>query len=106
MGTGCSVTTDHYPNGDELNCKPGDMAIVVQGTNMGVIVEVLAVSDYYGWPHWRVRTAWPTRAWYPDGTPVIVTISSIHDARLRPIRPYTGTSQATLATEPVVEEIA
>lgn len=82
------------------------MAIIVQGTNLGVIVEVIRVSDYYGWPYWRVRAAWPTLAWYPDGSPTIATISSIHDARLRPIRPDTGPSEATLPAEPVVEEIA
>jgi hypothetical protein len=89
-----------------MNCKPGDMAIVVQGTNIGVIVEVISVSDYYGWPYWRVHTAWPTRAWYPDGSPVMVTIASIHDARLQPIRPNTEPSVATLPAAPVVEEIA
>lgn len=35
-----------------MNCKPGDMAVVVSGGNEGLIVEVLRVSDYYGvWTH-------------------------------------------------------
>lgn len=68
-----------------MNCEPGDIAIVVQGTNIGVIVEVICVSNYYGWPYWRVH--WPARGWFPDGSSAIVTISSIHDARLRPMRP-------------------
>lgn len=89
-----------------MNCKPGDMAIVVQGTNIGVIVEVICVSHYYGWPYWRVHTAWPTRAWNPDGSPVIITISSIHDARLRPLRTDTTASDARLPAELVVEEPA
>ncbi len=70
-----------------MNCKPGDMAVVVKGGNEGLIVEVLGVSDYYGWPHWRVRTAWLARGTMPEGTVHWVRVGSIHDARLRPIRP-------------------
>lgn len=47
-----------------MNCKPGDMAIVVQGTNIGVIVEVISVSHYCGRSYWRVHSAWPTRGWF------------------------------------------
>lgn len=63
------------------------MAVVVSGGNEGLIVEVLGVSAYYGWPHWRVRTAWPARGTMPEGTVRWVRVGSIHDSRLRPIRP-------------------
>jgi hypothetical protein len=63
------------------------MAVVVSGTNLGLIVEVLGVSDYYGWPFWRVKTAWMVKGALPEGGFEWVRVGSIHDARLRPIRP-------------------
>jgi hypothetical protein len=63
------------------------MAVVVSGGNEGLIVEVLGVSDHYGAPHWRVHTAWLAMGTNPDGTIEMVRIGSIHDSRLRPIRP-------------------
>jgi hypothetical protein len=77
-----------------VNCKPGDMAVVVSGGHEGLIVEVLRVSDYYGAPHWRVHTAWLVRGTNPDGTTEMIRIGSIHDSRLRPIRPA-GTIRKT-----------
>jgi hypothetical protein len=63
------------------------MAVVVRGDNRGLIVEILGVSGFYGAPHWYVRSAWPARGTFPDGSTAIVWQGSIHDARLRPIRP-------------------
>lgn len=63
------------------------MAVVVSGTNLGLIVEVLGVSEYYGWPFWRVKTAWLVKGALPEGGFEWVRVGSIHDARLRPIRP-------------------
>lgn len=70
-----------------MNCKPRDMAVVVHGDNVGLIVEIVCVSEYYGPPYWQVRSPWPVRATNPDGTVVRTKIGSIHDARMRPIRP-------------------
>lgn len=89
-----------------MNCRPGDMAVIVRGTNLGVFVEVLCVSQHYGWPYWRVRSAWPVRRWFPDGSSEIGTISSIHDARLRPIRPDAEPSEIDVPAEPAVDRSA
>ncbi len=70
-----------------MNCKPGDMAVVVAGRNLGLIVTIEGVSETYGMPYWRVRTAWLARGINPDGTSQLVRIGSIHDARMRPIKP-------------------
>lgn len=70
-----------------MNCKPGDMAVVVHGDNVGLIVEIVCASEYYGPPYWQVRSPWPVRAANSDGTVVRTQIGSIHDARMRPIRP-------------------
>lgn len=70
-----------------MNCKPGDMAVVVKGRNIGLIVAVVCTSETYGTPFWQVRPAWPAPGVLPDGKVELVRIGSIHDARLRPIRP-------------------
>ena len=80
-----------------MNCKPGDMAVVVRGPNQGLIVEVVEVSESYGPPHWRVHTAWPARGTFPDGTVAQVRIGSIHDSRLRAIRPEAAAPEMTVA---------
>ena len=70
-----------------MNCKPGDMAVVVRGQNQGLIVEIVGVSQTYGPPFWRVHSAWPARATFPEGTVAFVQTASIHDSRMQPIRP-------------------
>lgn len=70
-----------------MNCKPGDMAVVVKDRNIGLIVEVICTSETYGAPFWQVRPAWPAPGVFPDGKVKLVRVGSIHDARLRPIRP-------------------
>lgn len=82
-----------------MNCKPGDMAIVVSGlvdqANVGRICEVLCAD--------------PTRAgfWYVHslggaahvvGGGVSMT-GQIHDSRLRPIRPNPPEEQATTSKD-------
>lgn len=67
-----------------MNCKPGDMAIVVQGMNIGVIVEIICVSHNYGWPHRRLHSAWPARG-CSGRLSANGAMSSNQEARLHPI---------------------
>jgi len=72
-----------------MNCKPGDLAVIVRGSNLGRMVEVRHQSIYgEGW--WLVAVV---------GAPVIgslglskrlLSFGSIEDARLRPIRNEPG----------------
>ncbi len=82
-----------------MNCKPGDMAVVVHGDNIGLIVEIVCFSEYYGSPYWQVRSPWPVKATNPDGTVVRTKIGSIHDARMRPIRPDGEQPAAAMPTK-------
>ena len=82
-----------------MNCKPGDMAVVVRGNNQGLIVEIAGVSDTYGPPFWRVHLAWPARGTFPDGTVAFVKVGSIHDSRMQPIRPGGAPSPTELPCE-------
>jgi hypothetical protein len=70
-----------------MNCRPGDMAVVVSGRNLGLVVEIVCVSQTYGPPHWCVKTGRTVIGINPDHTLAFTKVGSIHDARLRPIRP-------------------
>lgn len=70
-----------------MNCKPGDLAYIVQSDagNEGVVVEVIRLCDertrIHGEPTWLCRTSTPriTNMGFPD------TESGVQDRRLRPI---------------------
>jgi hypothetical protein len=70
-----------------MNCCPGDMAIVVGGRNIGLVVEVICPSQTYGPPYWCVTTSRSVMGINPDHSVIWTRQGSIHDARLRPIRP-------------------
>lgn len=92
-----------------MNCKPGDMAVVIRSVvpaNMGLIVTVVKASissHSSGLPSWECKPAWPVvmvttdmRRW-----PASVELGRIPDAWLRPIRP-----PETPVTETRDEELA
>jgi hypothetical protein len=71
-----------------VNCKPGDLAIMVDSRvieNIGVVFEVLGndieATEYYGHQCWRVRSSRPTRN--SDGTMSIEGRAADFD--LRPV---------------------
>jgi len=71
-----------------MNCKPGDLAIMVSSgipENIGRIFEILnfnqAVTDFSGKPIWNVRAAHPART--ADGE--MSSEGNASDADLRPI---------------------
>lgn len=88
-----------------MNCKPGDMAVVLQAKlpqNIGLIVEVLErgfMDNEDGWT-WRVKAAWPCTAVNTlSGLRRTVTEASVRDAWLKPIRPPETPVEETLDAE-------
>jgi hypothetical protein len=74
----------------EMNCKPGDLAIVVrcpdEAYEIGKIVTCLRREDFLGVPAWRIDPPLRTVTkgdWMVEG-------SWIEDACLRPIRDNPG----------------
>ena len=76
-----------------MNCKPGDMAVLVKAVfpeNVGLIVEVIVFKgEAWGFlDNWLCKPAWPSRGEYPSGVVDYgMQESLIPDAWLRPIRP-------------------
>ncbi|MDR5825810.1 hypothetical protein [Caballeronia sp. LZ043] len=72
-----------------MNCKPGDLAYIVDGENAGHIVEVLQVdliwSQIEKLPYWEVRSFVPLSCSDAWGRPRMATECSLEDSRLRPI---------------------
>lgn len=71
-----------------MNCKPGDLAIMINSSmaeNIGVIFEVLEVhieaTEHYGVHCWRVRGSRPTRN--ADGTTSLEGCAA--DFHLKPV---------------------
>ncbi|CAN7188336.1 hypothetical protein [Acidovorax sp. LjRoot117] len=83
-----------------MNCKPGDMAVIVCGENVGVFVDVLE-------PHLFFKQAWRVRVHSAVRTDLgnIVgkgEIAGCLDYKLRPIRDPGGDAQdETLSWLPV-----
>lgn len=77
-----------------LRCKPGDLALVTRGENVGRLVTVKARSEH-GATRWLVSPlGGPLRAvnlttWAPCRTDA----AHIEDARLRPLRDQDGTDE-------------
>lgn len=71
-----------------MNCKPGDLAVIVNGENAGRLVTVLAVSQYHGAGFWYVEIHGRpgTGTWIGTKTRGIDNFGHISDSRLRPIR--------------------
>jgi hypothetical protein len=74
----------------EMNCKPGDLAVVVlcrdDASLIGRIVTCLRREDFQGVPAWRIEPALTTvrkGAWLVEG-------SWFEDRCLRPIRDNPG----------------
>lgn len=83
-----------------MNCKPGDLAVVVRGKNCGVLVDVIE-------PHWFFQGVWKVRV-HADvlvdlGTVVRKgSVTGCADGSLRPIRdPGPEAQDETLSWLPV-----
>lgn len=76
-----------------MNCKPGEMAVLVNATfpeNVGLIVEILSFhGEGFGfYDNWLCKPAWPSRGVYEDGGLFFNALDCVlRDADLRPIRP-------------------
>lgn len=72
----------------KLNCRPGDLAIVVVGENSGKLVDVIQEHPIWGRGVWRVvphSNVSSTFGHSKAGAPI-----GCDDYRLRPIRPDEG----------------
>ena len=80
---------------DELRCKPGDLAVVIDAKykrNLGIIVKVIEIDDRTG----PVRYALETPVWLAESQKAITWVANgrryssnrgpIPDAQLQPIR--------------------
>ena len=79
-----------------LKCRPGDLAVIVRGRNVGALVEVLAKSLLFEPDFWLVKALGAPLQGSLFGQPVPMTQGNIADARLRPIRAQPGDDE-TLA---------
>ncbi|MDP9651903.1 hypothetical protein [Paraburkholderia caledonica] len=86
-----------------MNCKPGDLAIMVDSRvieNIGVVFEVLGndaeATAHYGHQCWRVRSSRPTRN--SDGTMSIEGRAADFD-----LRPVSGLPVADDVTDDIKE---
>ena len=79
-----------------LNCRPGDLAVIVRGRNVGVLVEVLEKSLLLESDFWLVKVLGAPVEGLLFGQPIPMTEGNIADARLRPIRDQPGDDE-TLA---------
>ena len=80
---------------DELRCKPGDMAVVIDAKykrNLGIIVKVIELDDRTGPVRYALDTpAWLAESqkamtWVVNGTRYSSHRGPIPDAQLQPIR--------------------
>jgi hypothetical protein len=83
-----------------MNCKQGDLAIIVRGGNLGRLVQVIEPSD----PLWAEAPDW----WYVEvlgppaigGGGVLSNFGHISDKHLKPLRGEPGEDE-TLQWTPV-----
>ena len=76
----------------KLNCKAGDLAVVVRGVNLGRIVDVQRQSVYgEGW--WLVKVVGAPVIGSLGSSKRLMSIGSIEDSRLKPIRDQPGNEQ-------------
>lgn len=73
-----------------LKCKPGDLAIIINGPNAGRLLEVLHQSKPYGPGWWHVKILGTPIAGMFGAIKITMTHGSIEDRRLRPIRDGDG----------------
>lgn len=81
----------------KLNCKVGDLAIVVNGENAGRLVSVLRASQW-GRMFWFVELVGshgPMRDRF-TGAERNAPTGNVHDSRLRPIRDQPGDDETLL----------
>ena len=81
----------------EMNCKIGDIAVIIRGPNFGKLVTVLEPSRDYGYRFWRVQSlggVLPTRNGRPPGM-----IGHIEDERLKPLRDTPGEDETLRVRE-------
>jgi len=86
----------------KLNCKPGDLAIVVSGENVGKLVDVLHEHPVYGHGCWTVIPHSDATASF--GNAKAGEKVGCDDFKLRPIRPNDGEDETlTWAGKPQKE---
>lgn len=84
-----------------MNCKKGDLAIVVNGENTGTLVDVIEEHPLYGTGTWLVIA-------HGSGTAIFGTFKpgdwvGCDDSKLRPIRDQPGEDE-TLTWAPVAQK--
>lgn len=72
----------------KLNCKPGDLAIVVAGLNLGLLVDVIYENPIYGHGVWTVIPHSNVKGIFGRGK--AGEKIGCDDFKLRPIRPDEG----------------
>lgn len=86
-----------------MNCKQGDLAIIVAGKNTGALVHVLGES-MYGTGFWFIESVGSPLPGDVFGRPVQLKRANIADARLKPIRDQPDPDE-TLLWAPVPSEV-
>ena len=95
---------------NDLRCKPGDLAIVIDAKykrNLGIIVKVIEMDDRTGSVRYALETpVWLTESqkamtWVVNGTRYSSNRGPIPDAQLQPIRG--APKEQTLQREAVVQ---
>lgn len=82
-----------------MNCKPGDLAVIVRGENIGVMVDVIGPHDLFDGA-WRVRVH--ADAMCDLGLVKKGEVTGCMDSKLRPIRdPGDDAQDETLSWLPV-----
>lgn len=75
----------------KLNCRPGDLAVVIHGKNIGLFVNVIESSVFFGPTYWLVESIGRAgTSVNPQGHRVVQHKSNIEDCRLRPLRDNPG----------------
>ena len=79
-----------------LNCRPGDLAVIVRGNNLGALVDVLEKSRVYEPDFWLVAVLGLPIKGLLFNQPVPMTQGNIEDARLRPLRDRPGDDETLI----------
>jgi hypothetical protein len=71
-----------------MNCKPGDLALVIRAElpeNIGIVVEVVERCELFGEGYWLCRARTPRATLNGFGHVVVADSGSVPDSWLRPI---------------------
>lgn len=120
----------HAPEGAPTSprCRPGDLAVVIEGEHIGLLVTVLHAerpifcyggihAKFNGAHHWVVESSRPVIVdkfkTDPDSRLVVTTVTRavsdrflVPDPMLRPVRDGEGTDETlTWADKPITEQV-